>query len=302
MWFDEVYQEGHAETKRIIVEHPKGTDLWYIIRCQDCPRDFKDSPLRTAGAHLHSSQHRCQLRDATHVVENFGIRVLDCNKELAEKNNDVARLAFRRQEDEALRAWKASEDSQAPRPPDDTAASGSRHGRRGGGDIVSPTPGQIYLGYWGKAKKSWPVLSLPTANLEDVGVPETLKSLGLLEKLPPCYRYDTTTTALEWEEGFEDGGAKVAQRWFPVMFFDDGMEFPSESDVAWLAAKDLDVLDIESAAASDVPHIRSVRAYLRARGQIPAEADPPSGMDVHDGMACSRSISCDFHLLTNYAS
>ncbi|KAI7785683.1 hypothetical protein LA080_006249 [Diaporthe eres] len=269
MWFDEIYQQGHAETKHMIVEHPKGTDLWYIIRCQECPRNFKNNPLLTAGSHLHSSLHGFQPRDAKHIVENFGISVLDCNAELAEKNNAVARRAFRRREEEG------------PRPPDDTAASGSRHGRRGGGDIVSPTPGQVYLCYWNKAKKSWPVLSLPTANLEAVGVPHTLKGLGLLEKLPPCYRCNTTTNTLEWEEGFEDGGAKVAQREFPVMFFDDGLEFPAKSDVAWLAAKDLDVFDVESAAASDVPHIRSVRAYLRARAPIPPEADPSGEMDVH---------------------
>lgn len=227
--------------------------------------------MRTAGSHLHSTQHGCQPRDAAHVVKSFGIYVLNCDKERAEKNNAAARRAFRSQEEDGTRL------------PDDIATSGSRHGRRGG-DIVSPTPGQIYLGYWNKAKKSWPVLLLPTANLEDVGVPGTLKSLGLLEKLPSCYRCDTTTTTLEWQEGFEDGGAKVAQRRFPVMFFDDGLEFPSESEVAWLAAKDLDVLDIESTAVPDVPHIRSVRAYLRARAQIPSEADPPSEMDVHDGM------------------
>ncbi|KAK7706474.1 hypothetical protein SLS63_013961 [Diaporthe eres] len=211
MWYDEIYKEGHAETKHMIVEHPKG--------------------------------------------------------KLAEENNAVARNAFRSQ--------------------DDTAASGSRHGRRRGGDIVSPTPGQVYLCYWNTAKKSWPVLLLPTANLKDVGVPETLKSLNLLKDLPPCYRQDTTTNTLEWKEGFEDGGAKVAQRWFPVMFFDDGLKFPARSDVAWVPAKDLDVLDIESAAASDVPHIRSVRAYLRARAPIPSEADPSREMDAHVGMACS---------------
>lgn len=274
MRFDEIYQEGHAETKHTIVEHPKGTDMWYIIRCQDCPHDFKDTPLRTAGSHLHSSHHGFQPRDAKNVVKKFGISVLDCNAELAEKNNAVARHAFRRQ--------------------DDTAASGSRHGRRSGGDIVSPTPGQVYLCYWHTAKKSWPVLSLPTANLEDVGVPETLKSLTLLEKLPACYRQDTTTNTLEWKEGFEDGGAKVAQRWFPVMFFDDSLEFPATSCVAWVQVKDLDVLDIESAAASDVPHIRSVRAYLRARAPIPSEPVPSGEKDVHVGMACSCSISCHF--------
>lgn len=274
MWFDEVYQEGQAETKHIIVEHPKGSENWYILRCQDCPRDFKDKPIVTAGSHLGTDVHGHQSRHAATVVKNFGINVLDCNEELAEKNNAVARQAFRKRE-------------KAPRPPDNTAAKDSKHGRRGGAGIFSPTPGQIYLGYWEKAKKSWPVLILPTANLEDVGVPETLESLELLKNLPACYRYNTATKTFEWKEGFEDGGEKVAQRWFPVMFFEDGVKFPSENAVGWLPAHDLDVLDVDSPVASDVPHIRSVREYLRARPQISSRQDGPSEMDVHDdGMAC----------------
>ncbi|KAH8743993.1 hypothetical protein F5883DRAFT_30907 [Diaporthe sp. PMI_573] len=269
MWFDDIYQKGHAETKHIIVEHPKGAGQWYIIRCQDCPRDFKDKPLVSAGSHLSSDVHGHQTRDAAKVVEKLGILVLDCNELLAEKNNAVARQAFRKQE-------------KRHRPPNDTAAKDSKHGRRRAAGIVSPTPGQIYLGYWAGAKKSWPVLLLPTANLEDVGVPETLGDLRLLDKPPPCYRYDTMTKTLEWEEGFEDGGEKVAQRQFPVMFFDDGLKFPSESQACWLPARDLEVLDMESAVASDVPHIRSVQAYVRARPQIPSRQDEPSEMDVHD--------------------
>lgn len=284
MQFDEIYQEGHAETKHIIVEHPKGAENWYIIRCQDCPRDFKDKPMVSAGSHLSSDVHGLQSRDAINVIKNFGIVVLDCNKGLAEKNNAVARQAFRKQE-------------KGPRPPDDTAAKDSKHGRRGATGIVNPTPGQIYLTYWGKGKKIWPVLLLPTTNLEDVGVPETLEDLKLLAELPSCYRHNPTTNTLDWEEGFEFGGAKVAQRRFPVMFFDDSLEFPSKSQVAWLPAHDLEVLDIESAVASGVPHIRSVRAYLRGRPQIPSGQDEPSEMDVHDGMACSCSTSCDFHCL-----
>lgn len=240
----------------------------------------------SAGSHLSSDVHDHQPRDAATAIEKLGIVVLNCNKKRAEMNNAVARHAFRKKE-------------KGPRPPDDTAAKDSKHGRRGTTGIVNPTPGQIYLGYWSKAKKSWPVLLLPTANLEDVGVPGTLEDLKLLDELPPCYRYNTTTKTLEWEEGFEDGGEKVARRQFPVMFFDDSLEFPSESQPGWLSAHDLEILDIESAVASDVPSIRSVRAYLRARHQVPSRQDEPSEMEVHDGMAFSCSISCDFHLFTN---
>lgn len=289
MWFDEVYQEGQAETKHIIVEHPKGAGLWYIIRCPDCPRDFEERPMVSAGAHIASKVHGLQPRNSENVVEKFGIRVLDCDEGLAAENNAVALQAFHKK-------------AKGARPPADTAAEGSKQGLRGAAVIVSPTPGQIYLGYWEKAKKTWPVLLLPTANLEDVGVPETLEDLKLLQELPPCYRFNTTTKTLEWEEGFEDGGEKVAQRHFPVMFFDDGLKFPSESQASWLPAHDLEVFDIESALASEVPHIRSVREYLRAGTRIPSRQDEPSEMDLHDGMACSCSLSCDFHLLTNQAS
>lgn len=239
-----------------------------------------------AGSHLSSKAHGFQPRYSEKVVEKFGIRVLDCNEALAEKNNAVARQAFRKK-------------AKRLHPPADAAADGTKQGRRGAAVIVSPTPGQIYFGYWGNAKKSWPVLLLPTANLEDVGVPETLEDLELLEDMPPCYRYNTTTKTLKWEEGFEDGGEKVAQRQFPVMFFDDGLKFPSESQVSWLPAHDLEVFDIESARASGVPHIRSVRAYLRERTGILSRQDETSEMDVHGGMAFSCSISCDFHVFTN---
>lgn len=286
MRFEEVYKEGHAETKHIIVEHPRGAGQWYVIRCQDCPRDFKNKPMVSAGSHLSSDVHDNQPRDAANVVGNFGIPVLECNEVLAEKNNAVARQAFRKQE-------------KGPRPSDDTAAKDNKHGRRGTAGIVSPIPGQIYLGYWSKAKNSWPVLLLPTANLEDVGVPGTLEGLGLLKSLPTCYRYNTTTETLDWKEGFENGGGKVAQRRFPIMFFDDAFKFPSESQVAWLPARDLEVLDLESPVASDVPHIRSVRAYLRSRSQTLSRQDEAREMDVHDNLTCSCSIPCDFNLSTN---
>lgn len=287
MWFDEVYQEGHAETKHIIVEYPKGAGNWYIIRCQECPLDFnKNKPMVSAGSHLSSEVHGHQSRDSANVIKNFGILILECNEELAGKNNAVARQAFRKQDKE-------------PRPPDDTAAKGSKQGRRGAAGIVNPTPGHIYLAYWGKAKKSWPVLLLPTENLEDVGVPGTLEDLELLDNLPPCYICNPTTKTLMWEEGFEDGGEKVAQRQFPVMFFNDGLKFPSESEVDWLPAHDLGVFDVQSAIASEVPHLRSVQEYMQTMVQTPTRRDEPNEMDVHDGMACSCSISCGFHLFTN---
>lgn len=53
--------------------------------------DFKDSPIRGAAAHLGSEKHGYILRKYAVVIEHLGVHVLGCNKELAEKNNTMAR-------------------------------------------------------------------------------------------------------------------------------------------------------------------------------------------------------------------
>lgn len=243
--------------------------------------------MKIAGAHISSRVHGLQPRNAQTVIENFGIAVLDCDEALAAKNNAVAQQAFRKQ-------------GKGPRPPVRKAANDGMHGRRGASIIVDPTPGEIYLVYWDKAKKNWPVLLLPTSNLGDVGVPQTLEELELMDDVPPCYRWDATKTSLEWNEGFESGGEKVAQRLFPVMWFDDRFKFPFDSQVSWMPARNLEVFDIESAAKSGIPHLRSVREYWEARSQIPSRQHQASVMDVDDGTACT--ISCDYHSFANWAS
>lgn len=282
MSFDQVFQKGQAETKHTIVEYPKDAGEWYIIRCLDCPRDFKDKPVVSGGLHIASELHGNQPRDTAKVIEMLGIPILDCNEARAKENNAVARQAFRKR-------------GKGPHPTRDTAVNDSQHGRRGAAGIVNPTPGGIYLGYWAPAKNKWPVLILPTANLEDVGVPGTLESLKMLHDVPPCYRHNKTTNTLEWEEGFEDGGEKVAQRQFPVRWFDDDLKAKGDPQYSWLAACHLEVFDIESATATGARHIRSVQEWQRARAQTSSRQDGPSEMDLHDGTAFSYSSSCAFH-------
>lgn len=153
--FDQVYQDGHASRKQIIVRYPRkpSKGKWYIIQCQECDLDFGDKPLVVAGSHLYSSTHNHGRRDANSVIVNFGIEVSGCNEQLAKKNNAAARLSFPKKEQTGRQRGK-------------TSAGDNQQIRRSVLAVRTPEPGGVYLGKWGKrgSKKSYAVLVLPTSN------------------------------------------------------------------------------------------------------------------------------------------
>lgn len=226
--------------------------------------------------HISSIQHGKLSRETAVVIEHFGTEVLGCDRTLAEKNNTVAHTAFKMARPGG-QATSTSDDSSSTQP--GRSRMQSHRGTSSGGDrrsqrremVVNPTPGNIYLGFWGKAKKSWIVFLLLTKNIGDIGICNIMESLGLTRKVPVYYDYDRQTKEFRWAEGYEDGGALVARREFPVLYFDG----PRKCRVGWLGARDLVSFDAESAVASDVPHIESVRKYLwrRARGVSADTAD-----------------------------
>jgi hypothetical protein len=252
------------------VQHPKENGRWYILRCDEHDLDFRDKPVVSGGAHIRSVEHGKLSRDTAVVIEHFGTEVLGCDEVRAAKNNAVARAAFKMARlggqavltgDDPLSTHPGRNRTQSCR---DASSGGNQSGERGREAVLDPTPGDVYLGFWGKAKKPWAVLLLPTKNISDVGVPGTIESLGLTEKVPTCYDYDWRTKEFRWAEGYEDGGALVARREFPVLYFDGRRK----SSVGWLGARDLVPFNAESAAASDVPHIESVRKYLQSRSRV----------------------------------
>ncbi|TGJ81629.1 hypothetical protein E0Z10_g7108 [Xylaria hypoxylon] len=76
------------------------------------------------------------------------------------------------------------------------------------------------------------------------GIEKSLVGTGLLDKqessLPSCYVYkytegSTNSAIVGWSTGFEDGGPRVKDRKFPVMFFDRNVKF----SWGWVSAKSL---------------------------------------------------------------
>lgn len=92
--FDEVFQEGNAKVKQIIVQWPLDRGRWYIIRCEKHNLNFRVSPLKAGGSHLRSRRHGNHFSDFNTVVRLLGTEVLGCNEKLAEKNNRVTREEF----------------------------------------------------------------------------------------------------------------------------------------------------------------------------------------------------------------
>lgn len=201
-----------------------------------------------AGSHISSAQHGKLSRQTAVVIDHFGIEVLGCDRTLAEKHNAAARAAFKRARSGGQATSRGNSSARSGRSQtqscQDALSGGDRRNQKGREPVVNPTSGDVYLGHWGKAKKSWAVLLLPTKNIGDVGVRGTIESLGLTRKVPACYDYDGQTKEFRWAEGYEDGGDLVAKREFPVLYFDGR----SKCGVGWLGAKDLAPFDAESGA------------------------------------------------------
>ncbi|KAK5637700.1 hypothetical protein RRF57_013415 [Xylaria bambusicola] len=134
---------------------------------------------------------------------------------------------------------------------------GGRRKRKGIDAIIDPTPGEIYLGYWPKSRSWLAVLLLPLGDFTDIGLEGAIKDTGLLNEIPPCYRYNKHTKKVYgWQHDFEDKGPLVLKRQFPVMFFDD-QKFPKRGPVGWMAAKDLKEFDPQDPSVPLVSNYRS---------------------------------------------
>ncbi|GAP87960.2 hypothetical protein SAMD00023353_1600390 [Rosellinia necatrix] len=131
--------------------------------------------------------------------------------------------------------------------------------------ITEPIPGEVYLGYWPKSRSWLAVLLLPMGSFTDIGLHGTIADTGLLDDVPPCYRYNRRTREFGgWQDSFEDAGPSILKRQFPVMYFDD-LEFPKRSSVGWMAAKDLKLFDPQDPSVRLIPNYRSVLDFLERR-------------------------------------
>ncbi|KAI0430515.1 hypothetical protein F5Y09DRAFT_341568 [Xylaria sp. FL1042] len=93
--------------------------------------------------------------------------------------------------------------------------------------ITNPKAFHVYYCFWSDDRSFYPVMILGWDDQRPGGLEHGLADTGLLDKeqsnVPSCYIYKDPESATNaaiagWSPGFEDGGPRVNQRKFPVMF------------------------------------------------------------------------------------
>ncbi|KAH6842647.1 hypothetical protein B0I37DRAFT_200940 [Chaetomium sp. MPI-CAGE-AT-0009] len=279
--FDEVYgtPAKPAQYKHVIVQYPPTTGDFYILRCDEHGVHFGEHPLRGAAKHLASAQHGFMSKAHATAIETLGHRVVDCTKERANQNNQVALKAFK----DGYKAFNANNLSQTRRaelgyPPLDPLNSqkAAQHRKRIAG-ITNPLPCRFYVTTGGDLK--CPVLILPWDDVSPAGLMGTLADTGIFREIsedgrplgvpkpPKCYVYREVDGRIagikSWANGYEDGGPFEKKREFPVLC--------AESadcrmwSLGWVKSAHLSNLDFDDPSSRDIPFVREARAYFVSR-------------------------------------
>ncbi|KAK1836750.1 hypothetical protein QBC39DRAFT_377711 [Podospora conica] len=255
--FDEVYCNGKPEYKHMIDEWPKKSGCFYMFRCDEHMVHFNKNAIHGAAKHLHSQQHGYMQKGYETAVNVLGYRIPDCTHELAEKNNKMVKEAFEkgykplnanhmtkldRQAYELKHGVFLESRVESTAPSFPNLKNWEAKTSRAPVNTDIPAIGDLYRVYWREDLKTYLVMILPwKGTLEVCGLPH--KSLFdppaygpkppnkrrdrvVMASAPPCYVSDRQTGQIvDWAPGFEDGGARVSEREFPVMFFDEGRNF-----------------------------------------------------------------------------
>ncbi|KAG8672781.1 hypothetical protein FPOAC2_06186 [Fusarium poae] len=303
--YDAVYQNQRAVKKHIIVRRP--TDLsqhakYYIIRCEEHDIGFDDNPLQDALKHLRA-KHGILTASHDTVIDRLGIEVVECDDQKLEQNNAITRKALENGNNalgrHSIRVKDDSGRSELPLPkricPEFPTPKQNRnqrptlprqrHSQHENEDIsLNLVPGNVYIIWWFETKQWFAGLLMPPHNLESVGIHKPLETLAIFKTLPACYQYDTSSKSLSWAEGYEEGGPKFSERYYPFIFF-EGFKFPEKCHQAWIQIDKILPWDDDKAAYivqkdQAIRFVRKQREQRKlGRRRTEAESEKQDSMD-----------------------
>ncbi|KAF5660236.1 hypothetical protein FHETE_9065 [Fusarium heterosporum] len=303
--YDAVYQNGRAVKKHIIVRAPPDISRpgrYYIIRCDQHDTIFEDNPVQAAMAHIWA-KHKSVEASYDSVIDFLGCEVIGCDDEKLEENNSAARTAFERGDEQPARDNIRVRSLPSPEPQQvkksDVQSSrdrriknrkttrSKRHSgqRSGSSEELDLIPGKVYIIYWTESKQWFAGVLLPLQDLESIGIYDSIEKTGLLNNLPDCYQYDTSSMSFSWARGYEDGGPRSLERYFAFVFF-EGVKFPQESHVAWIPLDDIQEWDEQKAQM--IEHSHQALDYLKK-----CEANKPRELTRNDEIRDSADDSED---------
>ncbi|CAH0051003.1 unnamed protein product [Clonostachys solani] len=298
--FEDVYQDGEPDERRLIVRYPENHGHFYVLHCDR--HDLHFDTLSSGASHLSIADHGGKRPNFRAVIQQLGVLVLGCSASLAKTNNappgpkpphGVKRKPSFVQEQNRKRSRASSDSSQRRRSnasevarnaeEEPTRRESQTATARASSDreyscevtpppdkvyesILDPVPGDIYFCLVSETRSYVPVLLLPMENLEDVGIQGTLTSLGLMDDLPNAFVRNPETGKLDWAEGYDEKGKLAAKRAFPAIYL-TSKRFPAGCPVAWVAAMNLRQWDLSS---NSVPlnlneHCEVLRDIMRQR-------------------------------------
>ncbi|KAF4436374.1 hypothetical protein F53441_13282 [Fusarium austroafricanum] len=305
--YDAVYQNRRAVKKHNIIRLPadeRRPGKYYILRCEQHNLSFDQQPLEEASEHLATEHKNWSSSDS--ALEHFAYEVIDCDGEKREENNEAWREALRKGSDGRAKDYITARDSPPPRgrkpshatkrqsqnSKDQEASSNrSTHSMRlsgGSSSQLNLVSGEIYIVWWRASKQWFAGILLPLHDLEYVGLFQSAEEMGLLEQLPPCYHYDSSSKSFSWAPGYEDDGPMWSEQEFAFIFF-EGVQFPEDSHVAWVPLRDIRVWNEKK--AKTIQHSQQALDYIKDReknrhrhfgsgDEIPDSADDESFSDL----------------------
>ncbi|KAF5716174.1 hypothetical protein FMUND_6517 [Fusarium mundagurra] len=255
--FDQVYQNGRAEPKYIIVKHD---EFWYILECKKHKLHFNNHPIRGAQKHLRSKKHNQISVNYEEAIRVLGTRVLHCTEDNVAENNEVARRP-------SYSEMGRPVNSLSP------AVAHSLHTRSNQNlTEIDPKPGEVYTTFWSETKQFFAILVLPWRNVGDLGkdLSLTVKDTVLIRNVPSCYRYNHVDESYEWAPQYRPDGQCYSKRKYPIMYF-DALVFPGECRVYWVAAREFQLYDPQVAT---IPFKGIVDSYIASRNNSRDQAVP----------------------------
>ncbi|KAJ4189088.1 hypothetical protein NW767_011739 [Fusarium falciforme] len=253
--FNQVFQGGKARTKYRIARYPPQGGAWYILECREHEKRFPKDPIHGAAKHLDSPAHEHMGRGHKQAVRELGTLVLGCNEALAAKNNAIFDRAS---------AKDAEKPGGSRRPNNGARKSCFRPPAvRNTANIMTVKPGDICATRWQEHKGLYPIYILPLGVCPRLGFTQSaIVQTKLVTQLPSCYEFDPKTDSEpRWAPDYEDGGARVKERLWPVMFFKDG-RFPNVNEISFVPASHMRPYD---KADSTIRYKDEVEDFLTRR-------------------------------------
>ncbi|SPJ82040.1 uncharacterized protein FTOL_09445 [Fusarium torulosum] len=314
--FDEVFQNGTPSREYRIVQCPQTAGYWYILECKGCCTYFKsEDAFQEAKQHLHSRHSNKSYLSVASVLEEFGTVVLNCNAELAKRNNALLGVGSRSlaSNTQSVASPEPEDHEEEPPQAQTTPFTQSKTKRKRGRPktsvcqwksptsfadldprIVNLKPGDVVCVWFEKYKHFEPAMIIPWGRLDRFDYTHTLATVKLNKNIPKCYdgAQSDDMAPRPWAPGYGNIGDLAHRRMLPGLYFRKWKDFPVKCQSSWLALNKLKMFD---EACPHTINKEAVLEYLDCYAEHYPQAgdqdhNPQIDYDVEDGSVGAHEV------------